>query len=130
MAVATSTQGPANNTAGVFGPISIDAEPIALNPQAPSMTAIGDFHYAGGLVLGSRQTNELHELSDIVITGTDRITVVGDGGVLLEARLVLDGSGRLTGVTDGRLTRLVGETGRPLSRNDSDAEGLTILPSG
>lgn len=130
MNVATATQRPGDSNGAVFGQITIDAEPIALNPQIPSMTAIGDFHYAGGLVLGSRQTNQLHELSDIVLTGTDRITAVGDGGVLLEARIVLDSNGRLTGVTDARLTRLVGETGRPLAGNDSDAEGLTILPSG
>jgi hypothetical protein len=60
------------------GAISIDAVPVPLNPQNPSETAIGDFLYAGGLVLTSRQTDQLHGLSDLEVTGTDRLTAVGD----------------------------------------------------
>ena len=113
-----------------LGSISIDAVPVPLNPQDPSATVIGDFRYAGGLVLSSRQTTLMHELSDIVLTGPDRFAAVGDGGVLLEARLVLDGSGQLVGVTDGILSRLVGEKGKPVTGGDADAEGLALLPSG
>jgi hypothetical protein len=94
------------------------------------MLAIGDFVYAGGLVLSSRSTNLLHELSDIVIIGPNRFAAVGDGGVLLEARLVLDDAGTLVGVADASLTRLVGENGKPLTAVYADAEGLTLLPSG
>ena len=50
------------------GPISIDAVPVPLNPQNPSEMAIGDFLYAGGLVLTSRQTDQLHGLSDLEVT--------------------------------------------------------------
>ena len=93
--------------------------------------AIGDFHYAGGLFLTSRQTDQLHALSDLEVTGTDRLTAIGDLGVLVHARLVLDGAGRLVGLADARLTSLTGEDGKPFSnKTDADAEGLALLPNG
>ena len=131
MAIETPALQPiAGSVTALVGPIKIDAVPVPLNPQDPSVTTIGDFRYAGGLALSSRQTTLMHELSDIVLTGSDRFAAVGDGGVLLEARLVLDGSGRLVGVTDGLLSRLVGGTGQPVTAGDADAEGLALLPTG
>ena len=113
------------------GPISIDAVPVPLNPQNPSEMAIGEFRYAGGLVLTSRQTDQLHGLSDLEVAGTDRLTAVGDLGIFLEARLVLDSAGRLVDLADARLTPLTGEDGKPLSdKADADAEGFALLPSG
>jgi hypothetical protein len=113
------------------GPISIDAVPVPLNPQNPSQTTIGDFLYAGGLVLTSRQPDQLHRLSDLEVTGTDSLTAVGDMGSFLDARLVLDTAGRLVGLADARLTPLTGEDGKPLSdKEDADAEGLAVLPNG
>jgi hypothetical protein len=82
------------------------------------------------VILRSRQTDLLHELSDIIITGTDRFAAVGDEGVLLEGRLVFDDAGRLVSVADANLTRLIGENGKPLIDSSADAEGLTLLPSG
>jgi hypothetical protein len=113
-----------------LGAIHVQAVPVPLNPLDPSMTSVGDFRYAGGISLLSRQTDLLHELSDLVITGADRLVAVGDEGVLFEGRLLLGQDGRLTGVTDGILTRLVGENNRPLTGANIDAEGLALLPNG
>jgi hypothetical protein len=114
-----------------LGPISIEAIPVPLNPQDPSVSSLGDFHYAGGLELKSAQTNLLHELSDLIVTDKNRIVAVGDEGVQFEAQLVLDAAGRLTGVADASLTTMIGEDGRPIAqRSLADAEGLTQLPSG
>ena len=111
--------------------ISIDAVAVPLNPQNPSEMAIGDFFYAGGVVLTSEQTDQLHGLSDIEVTGTDRLTAVGDLGILIDARLVFDGAQRLVGLTDARISPLTGEDGKPLSdKADADAEGLAVLPGG
>lgn len=113
------------------GSISIDAVPVPLNPENPSQTANGDFSYAGGLVLTSGQTDQLHGLSDIEVTNRDRLTAVRDLGVFLDARLVIDSAGRLVGLADARLTALTGEDGQPLSdKADADAEGLAVLSSG
>ncbi|MGH9253939.1 MAG: esterase-like activity of phytase family protein [Vicinamibacterales bacterium] len=112
-------------------PIRIDTAPVPLNPRNPSEVAIGDFLYAGGLALTSRQTDQLHGLSDLEVTGPDRLTAVGDFGVLLDARLVFDAAERLVGLTDARLTPLTGEDGKPLSiKAEADAEGLARLSNG
>jgi hypothetical protein len=111
--------------------IVVDAVQVPLAPQDPSATALGDFQYAGGLWLTSRQTDRLHELSDLVITGQDELTAIGDAGILLTARLVFDDDARLVGVTDARLSFLEGEDGAPLTDPvRADAEGMTMLPGG
>jgi hypothetical protein len=116
------------STPGQF--IRVDARPVALHPKDPSVVALGDFFYAGGLVLSSRDTNRLHELSDLVISGADRLTAVGDDGIFFEARLLFDDRGRLTGITDGRITPMLDMSGKALTGRAGDAEGLTMLPGG
>jgi hypothetical protein len=129
VAAAFAQPSPDAPTLGV--PISIDAVPVLLNPQNASETAIGDFLYAGGLELTSSQTDRLHGLSDLIFTGTDRLTAVGDFGVFLDARLVFDSVERLVGLADASLTALTGEDGKALSgKHEADAEGLTKLASG
>jgi hypothetical protein len=127
-----SARPPSNPAAPISsGPISIDVVAVPLNPQNPSDTAIGAFRYAGGLELTSRQTDRLHGLSALLVTATGRLTALGDDGILLDARLILDKGERLVGLTDARLTLLTGEDGEPLSdKADADAEGLALLPSG
>jgi hypothetical protein len=111
-------------------PIAIRAVPVPLNPENRSQVAVGPFTYAGGLVLTS-PSDRFHELSDVAITGTDRLTAVGDGGVFVTARLLFDRTGNLAGVSDGRLELLQGEDGIPLaSQEDADAEGLALFPNG
>lgn len=113
-----------------FGAITIQTTPVPLDPHSPTRTAFGDFHYRGGLALTSPETDQLHELSDLVMTGEDRIAAVGDEGTYFEARLVLDDQGRLVGVADAHLTQLLGIDGRPLRAGDRDAEGLALLRGG
>ncbi len=115
----------------VASPVHIDAAPVPLNPRNPWQTRLGDFVYAGGLVLTSSDTNLLHGLSDLEVTGANRLTAVADTGLLVEARLELDAAGRLIGVADGRLTALVGLDGSlPAEKSEMDAEGLALLPNG
>jgi hypothetical protein len=104
---------------------------VPLNPKDPTVTGVGDFVYAGGVMITSRDTDRLHELSDIVVTGTDHITAVSDAGSFFEARLLLDASGRLVGLTDASIAPLIDENGKPLvGKTNTDAEGLAILPNG
>ena len=104
---------------------------VPLNPADLSQTAVGAFTYAGGVILTSTQTDQLHGLSDLEITDSDRMTAVTDDAILVTARLVLDDGARLTGVTDVRLQPLTGRDGRALGRNEApDAEGLAVLPNG
>ncbi len=110
--------------------IAVEATPVPLDPQHPSATTLGEFRYAGGLALRSQQSDLLHELSDLVITGRDRFAAVGDGGVLVEGRLLFDEADRLVGVADTTVMPLIGENGEPLTGASVDAEGLALLPTG
>jgi len=113
------------------GTVAIDVSDVFLNPENPSETAVGRFEYAGGFAMSSSQTEQLHGLSDLEIRDTVRVTAVGDFGTLLEATLVLDGDGRLTGIQETRLTPLLGVDGLPVpDKTEGDAEGLAILPNG
>jgi hypothetical protein len=112
-------------------PVVVESASVPLNPQDDSQTAVGDFHYAGGIAFGSRDTDELHGLSDLEVAGTDRLIAVGDFGALLEARLIFDADGRLAGLADARMARLRDEDGTlPSDKTDVDAEGLALLPGG
>lgn len=112
-------------------PITIDCVAVPLNPKDSLQTAVGAFAYAGGLMLRSSQTHRLHGLSDVEVAGEDHLVAVGDMGVLLEARLVLDKARHLVGLAEARLSLLVGENGEPLpGKGEADAEGLALLPNG
>jgi hypothetical protein len=72
----------------------------------------------------------IHELSDVRILSGDRIVAVTDRGHFVEARLLFDEAGRLSGLADARLIPLVDEQGAALSETEADGEGLDVLPSG
>ncbi|HEX4710567.1 esterase-like activity of phytase family protein [Phenylobacterium sp.] len=111
--------------------IVIKAEPVPLNPADPKQDRVGDLVYAGGLRLTSGQTSRLHGLSDLDVQPDGSLIAVGDEGDLLRAKVVLDAQGRLTGITDARLTALTGLDGKPLQgKDDADSEGLALLPNG
>ena len=104
---------------------------VAFNPTNPTQNQIGPFTYAGGLEINGVGTSRLHGLSDIAVLSGDHLIAISDEGDTFEARLVLDASGRLSDVRDGRLSRLVDRDGQPLrGKRRSDAEGLAVLPNG
>lgn len=117
-----------------YGPaITIQATPLELDPKDPAKKGIGDFSWAGGVALTSDQTSRLHGLSDIKVWPNGRVLVVGDQGDLLEAHLVLDYAGRLNGLTDAKLTSVIGEDGQPITshgQNEWDSEGIAEFPNG
>ncbi len=113
------------------GAITVRAEALPLNPKDPKQDRVGDFIYAGGLKLTSKQTSRLHGLSDLDVLADGRLISVGDEGDLLKARVVLDAAGRLAGVGDAKLTALTGLDGKPLQGKDNrDSEGQALMPNG
>lgn len=111
--------------------ITVKAETLPLNPADPKQDRVGNFVYAGGLKLTSAQTSRLHGLSDLDVQPDGALISVGDEGDLLRARVALDAAGRLTGVTDAKLTAMVGLDGKPLQGKDNrDSEGLALMPGG
>ena len=131
---ACSGQPPLPTQPVMAGPqITVYATAAPLDPNEPARTRIGGFTYAGGLLLTSPDTSRLHGLSDLVVRPDGRLLAVSDDGDRFEARLVLDGAGRLTGVTDASLVPLAGEDGQPLSsrgKAGADAEGVALLADG
>jgi hypothetical protein len=117
-----------------YGPaITIQAEPLVLDPKDPGKKSIGDFTWAGGVALTSEQTSRLHGLSDLKVWPNGRVLAVGDQGDLLEAHLVLDYAARLTGLKDARLTSVVGDDGQPITSHGErewDSEGIAEFPNG
>ena len=119
---------PANAPAG---PIEVATQPVPLNAQDPAQTGIGAFRYAGGLALSSAGTTRLHGLSDLAVTPDGALHSQSDEADYLQARIVLDAQGRLSGLADARISRLVGIDNRPLrDKREADAEGLALLADG
>jgi hypothetical protein len=111
--------------------IDVRTSPVPLNPQDPTQIRIGAFTYAGGFEIRAVNTPRLHGLSDLAMSSDGHLVAVTDEGDIFEARLVLDTQGRLSGLVDGRLTRLIDLNGRPLrGKARADAEGLAVLPNG
>lgn len=111
--------------------IAVSAEAVPLNPARLEQMAVGDFVYAGGLTLSASDTSRFHGLSDLIVSPDGRLAAISDEGDRIEARLVLDSAGRLTGLSDVSLSPIAGLDGRPLgNKASSDAEGLARLGDG
>ncbi|WP_296597945.1 esterase-like activity of phytase family protein [Phenylobacterium sp.] len=113
--------------------IQVDAQAVPLDPTNPARDRIGAFVYAGGVVLTSRQTSRLHGLSDLKVAPDGRMLALGDQSDLLEGRIVLDGAGRLAGVSDATLIALRDEDGRDLyagGQREYDSEGVMRFANG
>lgn len=124
-------EGARTPAAAAGGAVAVTAEAVPLNPADPRQDRIGDFVYAGGLTLTSRQTSRLHGLSDLDVLPDGRLISVSDEGDLLKAKVALDAAGRLAGVADAKLTTLVGLDGKPLQGKDNrDSEGQALMASG
>lgn len=113
--------------------IVVEAEPVPLDPTDASRTTVGDFRYAGGVILTSKQTSRLHGFSDLKVSPDGRIIAIGDQSDFFEGRLVLDAEGRLVGVRDGKLSALKEVTGADLyagGQEEYDSEGVLELAAG
>ena len=87
--------------------------------------------FAGGLQLITAPTSPLHSLSDLKLTGDGGFVTVSDAGDLVRGDIRLDAAGRLIGLDHFRSRRLTLEDGRAISdKQDGDAEGLVVTPSG
>lgn len=116
---------------GTAKPIAVQTAAVPLNADDPKQTRVGDFVYAGGLDITSKDTDRLHDLSDLNITPDGHLTSEGDNGQIFTARLALDAKGRLAGLGDAHFGWLKGKDGARLDgKTEADAEGLAIWPNG
>lgn len=111
--------------------IAVSATPVPLNPADPKQDRIGDFVYAGGLVLTSTETSRLHTLSDLRILADGQMVSIGDEGDVVEGHIVLDKARRLAGLDGVKISGLTDLEGKPIQGKEwGDAEGLAIFPNG
>jgi hypothetical protein len=111
--------------------IGLVATPVPLSSANPAPVALGRFVYAGGVAISSPDTTRLHGLSDLKFGPDGALVSVTDDGDLFEARLKLDETGRLVGLTEGKLSPLKGLDGQPVQgKEHGDAEGLAFLVNG
>jgi hypothetical protein len=110
--------------------VRVEVTPVPLDRHDSSKSGIGSFTYAGGIEIRSASSTTIFELSDLRIVSGDRLVAVSDRGYFFEARLLLDGMERLSGLVGARLIPLVGERGKRLTGRYADAEGLDLGPDG
>lgn len=110
------------------GPILIEAEKVALYPDAPERLDVGALEYRGGLVLTSPD-GRFGGLSGMEIEG-DRLLAISDSAYWLTAHLEFDDAGMLTGVSNAFYAPMLDASGQHLTGEAADAEGLARLGNG
>ncbi len=110
------------------GPIRIEAEKVALYPDAPERIDAGALEYRGGLVLTSPDTR-FGGLSAMEIEG-NRLLAISDSAYWLTAHLEFDDAGRLTGLSRAFYAPMLDAAGNHLTGDAADAEGLAALGNG
>jgi len=111
--------------------ITLQAVPVPLDAGNPGKTVLEGFTFAGGIAVTSPDTGGLHGLSDMAIAPDGTLVAITDNGDRVEARIKLDETGRLVGLTDGKLEPLRGLDGLAVQgKEQGDAEGIAILANG
>ena len=102
----------------VSAPVDIGAE------------TVGRLRFRGGVALSS-ESRLFGGLSGLEVLEDGRFLAISDNGIWFDARLELDASGALVGVTGFRLAMLRDEQGVEFpSKATGDSEGLAQLPDG
>lgn len=110
--------------------VEISVEAVPLDSRNPAQQQLGKLNFRGGVALRSSNPrfggfSAIHVNADGAL-----LLAVSDRGAWLNARLVYDSNGRLIGVRDAVMGRLIGENGNALMYRDTDAEAMSVLPDG
>ncbi len=108
------------------GPISVDAQPLALNAARPEQSTVGSLTYRGGLVISSSAT-EFGGLSALGVSADgDRMVALTDRGRRFASRLVYDEAGNLAGLRQTTLDTMANIDGASLmTKSESDIEAMS-----
>jgi hypothetical protein len=103
---------------------------VAVIPVEAPVEIVGRLAYRGGLELRSDDPTFVG-LSGVEVLENNRAVFIGDEADWVEAQLVLDERGHLTGFTDVRSAWMRDERGRPFrDKTQGDSEGLAQLADG
>jgi hypothetical protein len=104
--------------------LTVHGSPVPLNPHDAAQQTTGALTYMGGIELKSPH-RAFGGLSGVTISADGRrIVAVSDRGNWFRARLELDESGRLTGLTDPAIFAMQDRNKVPLRGHMADAEAL------
>lgn len=104
---------------------------VSGKPVAPVSARVGALTFAGGIELSARGSSLFGGLSGLDVDDEGGFLMVTDEGDLVQGRIVLDVAGRLTGLSDVTIRRLLSdEHGAVSGKDDGDAEDVTVLPDG
>lgn len=118
---------PPNAGGGIDQWKTVNVTVIAVDP---GVETLGRLVYRGGLELQANDPTFVG-LSAIEVLENNRIVAISDEADWIEAQLVLDESGALTGFTDVRSAWMRNERGRPFTNKaEGDSEGLAQLADG
>ncbi len=114
------------------GPIALTGKPVQLDPDDPGRTGVGRLVWRGGLRLSSPDRRFGGFSGLLVSPDGDRLLAVSDTAHWLAGRLTYDGKGRLAGLEEAEIGRLLDPDGTPLSTRKrwGDAESLAALADG
>lgn len=107
------------------GAATIDAIPIALAPQSPSIETVGPLVYRGGLYLHARN-QDFGGFSGLVVSEDGaRVLAISDKGNWWTGKLDYN-DGRLSNFTGARMTAMRGANGEAYkAKDDGDCESVT-----
>lgn len=110
--------------------LALRTRALALSESEPDLDRLGPFAFKGALAL-SAQERTFGGLSGLLIEPDGRLLAVTDQAHWLEARMVRDEAGILTGLADAMLWPILDGNGAPLRPGRAgDSESLARLPDG
>lgn len=103
---------------------------LTITPVELGADQVGHLRFRGGLHLQAGETS-FGGLSGLEVLEDGRLVAIADDGRWFEARLTLDESGALVGLTSPRIAMMRDEHGEPFAnKEEGDSEGLAQLPDG
>ncbi len=105
-------------------PLPVTAEPVALMPEEPARSSVGELSYLGGIVLRA-EDGAFGGISGLAVDPeTLWAVMVTDSGSWIEGQLVFENS-RLTGLSNARIGPMLDTRGRAsLNKRKGDAEAV------
>lgn len=109
-------------------PLALQAEPVPLDREQPSLRRVGELVYAGGVHL-TADSRDFGGLSGLRVSPEGRVIAVGDAGTWVGFSVV-EQEGRLVGARDGRIFPVLGFARETGEKRDRDVEAVEISPDG
>ena len=111
-------------------PVAVIATAVPLNIRARKQIRIGELLYRGGVALRSSD-RRFGGFSGLHVDPAGQgLIALSDRGHRINARILYDADGNLSGLSNSRMAALLGPNGQRLQGLNADSEALAYLPDG